>query len=186
MAGLETRGIGKHELRRALGANAQNTVAGGLRFARSDADFLPYQGVEQRAFADVGFAHDGDQTAALGCGNRRLGTCTVSASGLLKERVEQLMGLGVGGGWFFHGFWLLAQYSSAQGAIDSIANSGNGFEQLEHRRCGFLLSGAARVAKSTRLALQRLNQALHLKGLPVRSARDAHHGVGGQLHLAPL
>ena len=47
VAGLEARGVNKHELGRALGAHTGNPVPGGLRLARGDADFLAYKCIEQ-------------------------------------------------------------------------------------------------------------------------------------------
>ena len=72
VAGLKTRCIDKHKLRRAARMHAGDAVAGGLRLAGCDADFLPDQRVHQRGFAHIGFAHNSDQPAALTglCGGR--------------------------------------------------------------------------------------------------------------------
>ena len=65
VVGLKTRGVDKNKLRVARAANTSDTVACGLRFARSDADFLTHQGIQQSGFAHIGLAHNGHQAAAL-------------------------------------------------------------------------------------------------------------------------
>jgi hypothetical protein len=62
--GLETRRIHEHELRVLVGEYAVDAVARRLRLARSDADLLPDQVVEQRGLAHVGPSDDGDEAAA--------------------------------------------------------------------------------------------------------------------------
>ncbi len=45
---------------------ALQLVAGGLRFARGDAELLANQRVEQRGFTHIGLANNRQATAALG------------------------------------------------------------------------------------------------------------------------
>ena len=84
VAGLKAWRVDKHILSRAERAHARDTVARGLRLARGDADFLAHQGIEQRRFAHVGLAHNGDQAAALLGGGHR-------------SRVRRGVGCGVAG-----------------------------------------------------------------------------------------
>ena len=63
--GLEAGRVDKYKLRSAQGADAGDAVAGGLRFARGDADLLPDQRIEQGGLAHIGPADDGDGAAAL-------------------------------------------------------------------------------------------------------------------------
>ena len=65
MDGLKPRRVYKDKLRTALGTHTGNAMARRLRFARSDADFLTYQCVEQSGLAHIGFSDDSDQATAL-------------------------------------------------------------------------------------------------------------------------
>ena len=65
MRGLKTWRIHKNELSMTGVVYAGDAVAGGLRLARGDADFLTHQGIEQRGFTHVGFAHNGHRAAPL-------------------------------------------------------------------------------------------------------------------------
>ena len=69
--GLKTGSVDEDELCLVLGEDAGDAVARGLRLARSDADFLPDQMVEQCGFAHIGASDDGDKTAmeSLGFGH---------------------------------------------------------------------------------------------------------------------
>src|SRR5665647_1212489 len=65
MAGLETRGVDEDELGGADGANARDPVPRRLGLARSDADFLADQRIEQGRLANIGLTDDGNDAAAL-------------------------------------------------------------------------------------------------------------------------
>ena len=75
MDGLEPRRVYKDKLRTALGTHTCDAMACCLRFARSDADFLTDQCVEQGGFAHIGFTDDGDQTTALVFRRNHRGAC---------------------------------------------------------------------------------------------------------------
>jgi hypothetical protein len=47
-----------------MGQNASDSVTGGLRFMRSNADFLAHQAVEQGGFTDIGTSDNGNQACA--------------------------------------------------------------------------------------------------------------------------
>ncbi|MNF83456.1 hypothetical protein D3C84_657810 [compost metagenome] len=63
---VQAGGVDVDRLHVALGLDAEHVVAGGLRLARGDRQFLPEDVVEQRGLAHVRAADDGDVAAAGG------------------------------------------------------------------------------------------------------------------------
>ena len=87
MRGLKTRGIDKNELCVIGIVYAGDAVARGLRLARSDADFLADQRVQQRGFADIGLADDGNCAAALrACAAAQLPSSASPMSATVPQR----------------------------------------------------------------------------------------------------
>ena len=72
MPGLKTRCINEYKLRFVCGVDASHPVARGLRLARSNADFLSHQAIEQGGLADVGAADNRDQAGAIVCAHADL------------------------------------------------------------------------------------------------------------------
>ena len=62
MPTLEAGSINEDVLRVGIGSHTQNPIACGLRFARSNADVLAHQCIDQRGFTNVGPPNDRDQT----------------------------------------------------------------------------------------------------------------------------
>ena len=75
MDGLKPRCVHKHKLRTTFGTHTGDAMAGSLRFARGDADFLTDQCIEQSRFTHIGLSDDGDQTTALVFRRDQRGTC---------------------------------------------------------------------------------------------------------------
>src|SRR5690606_315790 len=66
-ARVYARGVDIDSLNGTLGLDPEHVVAGGLRLARGNGELLPEDMVEQRRFADIGSAHDGDMATAADC-----------------------------------------------------------------------------------------------------------------------
>ena len=66
LTGMQTRGIHQRDLQARLGEHADNPMTRGLRLGRDDTDLLADQRIDQRRFADVGAADQGDHATARG------------------------------------------------------------------------------------------------------------------------
>jgi hypothetical protein len=74
LAGMDARRVHEHRLHAALGTDAEQAVACGLRLGRGDGELLPDQAVQQRRLADVRPADNGDGAGALDrCGGLSFG-----------------------------------------------------------------------------------------------------------------
>jgi len=70
VSGLKAGCVDKYKLRFIRGVDARHPVARRLRLARGNADFLPDKAIQQRGFADVGAADNGDQAGTVRKGHR--------------------------------------------------------------------------------------------------------------------
>ena len=84
--GEDAGGVDQHDLRLAMDGDAHQTGAGGLRLGAGDRHFLADQRVDQRRFASVRRADDGDETAAAGHGFFSKGVVRVSSRAMAAAR----------------------------------------------------------------------------------------------------